>query len=149
MAVTTWEVSAYRLRNDDGDELTATWKAWTNTPAQVLAGSPFRCRWVLQQIGDYSYYCSPFFQYQVNGGSWVGVSLGCAVVRYATSANATVKAGCSATQQISGGSFARGVVESYVGSGVTGNVLQYYYTEVEVTLQIVAGQLSPGDTLKI
>ncbi|CAD0003792.1 LamG-like jellyroll fold domain-containing protein [Flavobacterium chungangense] len=69
-------MSAYRWRNDDGSEITATWKAAQNTAIQINNLDPIRIRVVLE---DYStgwgpgYYGSFYKQIQFSdnsGGTW-------------------------------------------------------------------------------
>src|SRR5664279_3144625 len=125
---TAWEVTACRLRNDDGDELTATWKAGINSPAQILAGDVFRCRWAIASVGTYPSTRGTTVYYSLNGGAWTQVSLGSAVVRRVNSANAAFNLSQNTTSQISSGTFTVGTCVPSTSGGTTRNVPVGNYT---------------------
>lgn len=77
-ATATYDQRAWRFRNDDGDEVTATWKAAQNVAvANQPIGEIFRLRFEIQETGGSAESRMPSLQFSLDGGStWAGDTFG-------------------------------------------------------------------------
>lgn len=95
--------TAYRFRNDDGDEVNATWKAAANTPVTIKAGEINRVRFAVSNVGD----ANPNFlggilviAIRINGGAWRTVQVG--ELYYLLTADSGLVDLSDATEQLAG-----------------------------------------------
>lgn len=76
----------FRVRNDDGTEVTATWKAAQDSAANVINATTFRIRNVVSETGS-----NPVFPFQweanKNGGAFSDVTTVSANIKAVTSGN--------------------------------------------------------------
>lgn len=96
---TTTEQEGYRIRYDDGDEATATWRASQDTQAFVPAGVNFRVRVLLNTAQD-----EPSSSYQLevwkDDGGWTAVSTSSDPVKLSASANIPAAGTTATTAQL-------------------------------------------------
>ena len=142
----------YRFRNDDGNEIAATWKAAENTNVTQVVNQVFRLRiQVAQTVTDANENLVKDFKvrYSLNSGAYTDVAaIGATTspVRYASSANANN--GSSTTSQLTAasGTFTAGRIDNTNSTGnLTFNVEQY--TDLEFILELYGPQLSAGNTI--
>lgn len=119
-------MSAYRWRNDDGSEITATWKAAQNTAIQINNLDPIRIRVVLE---DYStgwgpgYYGSFYKQIQFSdnsGGTWK--SLTDSDSPFSLISSSEVPNATPTTQQIATGNAASFIAGEFVSTESNGYI---------------------------
>ncbi|MDR7212295.1 LamG-like jellyroll fold domain-containing protein [Flavobacterium piscis] len=117
-------ITAYRWRNDDGSEITATWKATTNAPIQINNFDPIRIRIAVEdntgtdpntdQIFGSSVGVNAILQFSDNNGqTWNNITDSQSPFTLVSSS--VVNDGTNTTQQISSGnssSFVAGLFKS-------------------------------------
>lgn len=145
---------AFRGRNDDGNETSATWKASLSVNWTQTSGIVFRVRFVINSLYD-SYgsweQITPYLQYKLNGSAWTNVTATSAVVQASPSAYVSDK---TATTNLLGysdigvyrtGSIDtdNGALESSISLGLRD------YTEVEYCVKILGTDISDGDLLQL
>lgn len=145
------EQKAYRFRNDDGSETTATWKAAQNVGATLPIDNGFRLRFEVEEsAGIDKAFGSPFLQYRKNGGAWtdLGVFTG---IQYNTSSFVTNLD--ATTNQLTAGTetFAAGQIRA--GSAAAGPTLSgHTHTEYEFVLYADSAATTdpagPGDVFE-
>lgn len=96
------DLLAWRGRNDDGNETTATWKANQGVAWTQVTGVNLRVRFLHQQSAALVNNLNCQFQYSLNNVDWVDVTASSNVVRSSASANVTDAA--ATTSQLTGGS---------------------------------------------
>lgn len=142
----TAAASAWRFRNDNGTETTATWMAAQNTtPSNVEVDTVFRLRFRAGDTAGASGTLTPRIRFSQNGGAYTEASTSTAV-KLVTSSNVTN--GTATTAQLTGGSagaFVAGAVRddnahAVVNIGASGN------TESEWVLQFDSSLVANGDT---
>lgn len=138
-----------RFRNDDGTEVTATWKAAANTniTVDVTTGSVnFRVRFAMKETGTTaSTYAANLF-YSINGGVYNQCNASTTKVKVVDSVNLTDNA--VTTQQLSVGTFVAGRVDDVDGTTTaTASIAQNSVTEFEFMAQLTQASLANGDTL--
>jgi len=94
-------VYAYRARNDDGNETTATWKANQSTSWIQTLDQNLRIRFGVQNDTSLINNLDVLLQYSLNGTDWVAVSASSTVVRASASGN--VADAANLTEQLTGG----------------------------------------------
>ena len=149
-AAVTYEQAAFRLRRDDGDEVTATWRQPLNTNDGHPLDTNLRIRFVIQSGSNpppvnalnLRLYCAR------NGGAYQQVNATSTIARSSLSPNVADDA--ATTQQLSVGSFSssnfdegNGRVTVFKDAGnVTGEV-----TETELCIQLRSADLAYGDVV--
>lgn len=131
--------AAFRGRNDDGSESTATWIAAENTPFSVNIGDTFRLRFAIQNDESSALNNVQFsLRGSINGGTQFTVGLGTtADIRVTTSTNVTDQE-ATTEQLIAGtGTFEPGVVSeaTVAGGGNEIDIPANGFTEVEWVIQ--------------
>jgi hypothetical protein len=146
------EILAYRVRNDDGSESGATWKAAQNTDVSIPEGEVFRVRFLLQETGGIGYVQATgdyMLRRKLNAGSFlfVGAESGTVVLG---SASAFVTDETATTSQLTGGSgsFVAGKVEAS-NARLQAPLTANNYTELEFTIVIPAADVVDGDVVEI
>jgi hypothetical protein len=144
----TTDQRAWRFRNDDGNQTSATWKAAQNTAITQAAGENFRLRFETQETGGGASNNVDFtLQYNRNGTGWVTVTTSSAVVRLIDSP--FVADNTPTTNQLTAGTgtFLAG---SVIGSSESTGRVSFAgseHTEHEWKLVLVPGDVANGDTI--
>jgi hypothetical protein len=148
VAMFNFEQLAYRGRNDDGTQATATFKENENTPWTQAVDENFRVRFVGQEIGGATGATDMQLQYDLDGGGFLDVTTVSAVVRAVTSPN--VADGTATTDQMTAGSgtFAAGTV-STDGLAASVSFAASGQTQWEFVLQIVSADATNGQTITL
>ena len=140
---------AFRLRNDDGNETAATWRAALNTDLTAFADldTNLRCRFLTgSNSGDA--FNAPSLYYRLNVGTLTAVTGTSSVVRASDSTHLTD--GENTTEQLGGaGSFTTGAVDDSTGT-TTGLFLSSgSETEHEFCFQIRSADVTNGDIIEL
>lgn len=144
--------SGFRFRNDDGTEVTATWKAALNSNIYAETNTLFRLRFLVAEIeGVQSSTTSPLLvQQSVNGGAWQSIGDSPAAgkpLHYEASPNI---ANAPTTQQIGSASFAAGRLIEAEGFGIPGATIPAKgETEYEFVLAVAAANATSGDSIRL
>jgi hypothetical protein len=138
MTTPTWDSErAFRFRNDDGSQTTATWKAAQNTTISQLVGANFRLRVESQMTnaGDTTAVAWTL-QYRIDGGTWT-TATDATAVRYVTSS--FVSNGTATTNQLTAGTgtFVAGYVMTSANPTSTNSMVASTHTENEWNLRLV------------
>ncbi|MDD5149001.1 MAG: T9SS type A sorting domain-containing protein [Flavobacterium sp.] len=133
IASPSFQQTAYRWRNDDGNETTATWKANTNTASVVdFINSPIRLRF---QVGETvgmagGALATQLLQYSKNGGAYVTITeSNTNDFRFVNSS--FISDGTATTQQIPSGSFFGSGLFRSNSSSINVNIGASNVTELE------------------
>lgn len=98
-------MSAYRWRNDDGNESTATWKAAVNTPISYSSSNNLRVRVAIEEVTTNavggSIPANAIIAYSENGGPWININASSSA--FVLVSSSFVLDGVATTQQISTG----------------------------------------------
>jgi hypothetical protein len=86
--------TAYRWRDDDGTEVTASWLAAENTAYAVLPDTNIRLRLKAQEDNRQGKTVSFQLEYRLNGGTWTTCDGSSSVARITATANLTEGADC-------------------------------------------------------
>jgi len=153
----TFSQDAFRARNDDGTEATATWLAPLNTSWTQYVDQTFRVRFLVSRPSEAA---SPNGSMDLyvshNGGTFEAVSatVGTSAVRDITSYTLDAQ-DSETTQQLGSGTplpTNKGV-NNNTGYAETGTVTwtagTAYEAELEYALQIVGSKVEVGDTLEL
>jgi hypothetical protein len=143
---------AYRGRNDDGNETTATWKAAENTAWVQAFDTNFRVRFLHQNDTAQILNLDILLQYSLNGGAYTAVSATSSVVRSSASPNLADAA--NLTTQLTGGT------GTYVGAtgydevngicgGTSMDVTATGHFETEFCVQLRSAEVARGDTVTL
>lgn len=98
------KMSAYRWRNDDGNETTATWKAAVNTPIIHSSQNKLRLRVAIDEVSSGfsgTTAANAIISYSENGGPWINITASSSAFVLVNSNFVTD--GVSTTQQIATG----------------------------------------------
>lgn len=102
MGASLFTEAAYRFRNDDGSETTATWKGLQNVSVNIAVNANFRIRFKAQETAGSSGLNKVWqLQYNKNSAGWVNVTGSSIIARSFASPNVTDAA--NLTVQLSGG----------------------------------------------
>jgi len=140
---------AFRARNDDGSETTATWIAAANTDWTQDVDTTFRLRFLrAETAGGGENNVSHPLEYSLNSGAWTAVTT-TTPVQY--TASATVIDGTATTQQLGTGTFS-GDPSEFDSDGTVQNAPSWSgndEVEYEACLTIDSAQVSNSDTIQI
>lgn len=143
---TTTTQTAYRFRNDDGNETAATWMDNINTPTILPISRNIRIR-IAMQATNGTFTMIPVLYYSRNGSTFFNVAGANACHLHSSTFIANNGA---TTQQISSGGsgFKAGKI---ISTGAVDNValLSENYTEFEICFQLGSGVWVEGDTLAL
>lgn len=98
------KMSAYRWRNDDGNETTATWKAAVNTPITHSSSNKLRLRVAIDEITSGfsgTTAANAIISYSENGGPWINITASSSA--FVLVSSNFVTDGVNTTQQIATG----------------------------------------------
>ena len=143
---------AFRGRNDDGSETTATWKAAVNTNFAQVVATPFRIRFEVQETSGVGTGLQFFGQtmYRLNSGTWTVLSNTSSVIQ--SVASAVVSNGTSTTDQLAVGTglFNPGEFDSNNGIAGTGATQDANaHCEHEYCMQIIDADTTDGDLIEV
>lgn len=145
--------TSFRFRNDDGNQITATWKELLNTNTREKPYIIVRCRFVIQQTvsnANTNLQRNYKLRYSLNSAAYVDVGAqgSQTIIRYSNSSNITDNE--STTQQIGAGSFITGSVDENGDTGTltfTSGALSE--TEIEFVFELYGGLVSITDNLDL
>ncbi len=143
---------AYRFRNDDGTQLTASWKAAQNVAVLQQVDQNFRIRFLHQQSAAPISNLDIRLQYNKNAAGWVNVSATSLVVRSSLSPNVTDQS--NLTSQLTGGTGTfQGATGFDEGNGICGgnsmDILTTGQFETEFCCQLRGADVVDGDTIQL
>lgn len=142
----SYEQEAFRFRNDDGTETTATWKAAENTNFTLLvdANQTFRLRIELQENNSTGTAAAFTIRYSKNGAAYATVTTATSDIKLV--ASGTVADATATTNQLTT-SVKTHVNGQFDSNGTVANItINNQSTELEYCLQGVAANLVHGDT---
>lgn len=137
---------AFRIRNDDGSETTATWRQAINTPDTKIVNENFRVRFRIDEGNSYAWSNLTFnLYYQKNGAGGYAAVTGSTPVQFALSGNFADHANC--TTQLSGGSgtFVTSNAGMAEAQGITNSGTKNYLFETEFCLKFDGAQMAETD----
>lgn len=148
MATSNTEQIAFRGRNDDGSETTATWIAAQNTNWTQAVGNNFRVRFEIEEDGGKAFTLDGRLQYNKNAAGWNNVNGTSANVRAFASPN--IADGVATTNQLTASAltFVAGSIDEVDGATAAVS-LTSQHTELEFVLQIVSADVAHGDTIEL
>jgi hypothetical protein len=149
------EQKAYRFRDDDGTEVTASWLAALDTEIAMASDTTFRLRYVIEEEYGEDWYLTASgpngmrfsWWFRINGGSWTLMS-GTTPVGFDNTSQ--LVNGGDTTQQLGSGSFLadnNGQYESQWRNQPDCPGSSEY--EIEVALNIDSTQTDPGDYIEV
>jgi hypothetical protein len=143
---------AFRGRNDDGNETTATFKAAQNVAWVQHVDTNFRVRFLMQQSVALINNLDIQLQYSLNGGAFTNVTATSNVVRSSASANLADAA--NLTSQLTGGTGtfigATGFDEvNGICGGTAMDVTATGQFETEFCVQLRGADVVNGDTIQL
>jgi len=142
-------VIAFRGRNTDGDEASATWKEAVNTAwEQELGAVPgFRVRFVVTEAQGRSGRVPLVLQYSANGGPWTDATTS---PLSALNFGSSIPDGGDTTQQLSTGAFVTPNAGLGASGGAVGETASYVgggKVELEWALWLRPGFIDPGEPM--
>lgn len=141
-----YDQTAYRGRNDDGGESSATWIASTNTSWTQYYKDPFRIRFAVAEVNGAKDNNRTFqIQYNKNSTGWTNITTSSSNVQAVTSSN--YADGDPTTQQISSGAFAGGRMseDGIAGDNTSTDFAGGDTAEHEYALNFVNADVADGD----
>lgn len=146
----TLNQSAFRFRNDDGNETGASWMAAENTnPAAQLTAVNIRLRIETEETAGSTDNFTAQLQYNHNGGGWNNVAGSSSVIQ--ASASSQFSDGTATTNQLTTSSAtfqANGVMDEVDGSGGS-QTLKSRQNENEFCFIIVDDDVADTDTIDL
>jgi len=145
---------AFRGRNDNGDQATATWKALQNTNWTQAVDENFRVRLEAQETAGCakSNFTNIQLQYRLNGGTWTDVTASSNVVRSSASPNEADAAALTDQLTVGTGTFEGDAcfdeVNGVCGSTAT-DVLASGHIEAEYCVQILSADVTNNDVVEL
>ena len=146
------DLIAWRGRNDDGNETTATWKAAQGVAWAQPVDVNFRVRFLVQNSTSAINNLDVQLQYNLNSAGWVNVSATSNVVRASASPNVADQA--NLTSQLTGGSGTfEGATAFDEADGICGgtayDIAATEYFEHEFCCQLRSADVVNGDTIQL
>lgn len=152
--------SAFRGRNDDGNETTATWKANENTNWTQAVDVNFRVRFEGEETASGNSkvvttngVTDPNIRYNLNGAGYTAVTTTSAVVKLVSSSQFAGPVTCTDQMTTSAKVFASNadcaLIEAGGLAGTTGLTPTNQSFQAELTLQIVGTDVADGDTIQL
>jgi len=143
-----WDQVAFRYRNDDGDEATATWIYSENGDGAIEADLVFRMRFEVENSGADSRSSTLNLYRRLNAGSWT-------VIGPSTSVVACVDSPYISGFQNSQDRLTTSILAFVAGwvlenaAGRTQTIAASQHTEVEWVLKIIGADVNAGDTIEL
>jgi hypothetical protein len=148
-----WNQKAFRGRNDDGNETTATWKANQSTNWSQAKDTNFRVRFEVQETAGCAGANKVWqLQYNKNSAGWVTVNGSSSNVR--SSASPNIADAANLTNQLTAGTGtfigATGFDEvDGAAGGAAMDVAASGHSEAEFCVQIRSAEAAGGDTIQL
>ena len=145
---------AFRFRNDDGSQTSATWMSAGNNVNQSIGtgtDNRFRVRIVVEETAGGSYAVGATLYYSKNSGAYTDISTASSNIRAIASKNTTwtISDDDSTTAQLGySGTFVTGYMDTDGGS-TSNATISSQYTEFEFVLYLVDADLQNGDTIDL
>ncbi|MHC4088661.1 MAG: hypothetical protein ACYSVY_00005, partial [Planctomycetota bacterium] len=143
---------AFRFRNDDGSESTATWMGDAGADQSIEAGTAnrFRIRFLIEETNGGNINLDGTLQYSYNSGAYTAVSTSSSVIRSIGSLNTswTITDNDTLVQRLGSGTYDTGFYDDD-GAVETTIALDAEETEYEFCLYIVDADVSSGDTIDL
>ena len=149
-----WNQVAFRGRNDNGDQATATWKALQNTNWTQAVDENFRVRLEAQETAGCAKanFTNIQLQYRLNAGTWTDVTASSNVVRSFASPNEADAAALTDQLTVGTGTFEGDAcfdeVNGVCGSTAT-DVAASGHIEAEYCVQILSADVANNDTVEL
>lgn len=149
----TLDQDRFRIRNDDGSETTATWKAALNTNASLEVDTNWRIRFTTQETGGADGTPVAQLQYNLAGAGWNNVSAASSVARASASPN--LADGTATTAQLGTPApadptdFVAGSFDEVDGTGASMSLMADKFTEHEYCFQIRSADVTNGQTIQL
>jgi Concanavalin A-like lectin/glucanases superfamily len=143
---------AFRGRNDDGTETTATWKANQNNGWIQPVDTNFRVRFLVQNDTAQILNLDVQLQYSLNGAAFTNVTATSNVIRSSASANVTDAANLTAQLTGGTGTFIGATAFDEVNGICGGNSLDVTATgnfETEFCVQLRSADVINGDSIQL
>ena len=146
--VSPFDQNAFRIRNDDGNETTATWVAAENINASLNVDTNYRIRFEVEETFLRASALTQQLQYNKNSAGWNNVNGTSLVVRSSLSPN--VADAAVTTNQLTSSALGFVAGEFDEGDGGAGNpTLNNQQTEFEHCFQIRSADVVNGDTIQL
>lgn len=147
----SWTQAAFRFRNDNGNETTATWRQNQSVNDSIAVDTNFRIRFEIQETGGSAGNNKVWqLQYNRNSAGWVNVTNASSVVRASPSPNLTDAANLTNQLTAGTGTF-QGATGFDEGNGQAGgasmDVAASGHAEAEYSVQIRSADVVNGDTI--
>ena len=149
----TLDQDRFRIRNDDGSETTATWKAALDTNASLEVDTNWRIRFTTQETGGADGTPVAQLQYNLAGAGWNNVTDASSVVRASASPN--VADGAATTAQLGTPApadptdFVAGSFDEVNGAGASMSLMADKFTEHEYCFQILSADVTDAQTIQL
>lgn len=148
-----WNQKAFRGRNDDGNETTATWQANQNTNWTNGVDANLRVRFEVQETAG----CAKNnvvwqLQYNRNSAGWVTVNGTSSVVRSSASPNLADAANLTDQLTVGTGTFQGATGFDEVNGAAGGSSMDLAasgHAEAEFCVQILSGDVADADTIQL
>ena len=140
---------AYRGRNDDGNETTATWKAAQNTNWTQDTDEVFRFRAEIQEGNAVAQAQDYTLEYDVNGGGYQPVGTSGTAVLVASSPNITDSVATTNQLTAGTGTFTAGEIDESTATKAGLTVAASGHTELEYVLKLNPSLLVAGDVVHL
>jgi hypothetical protein len=148
-----WNQKAFRGRNDNGDETTATWKANQNVGWTQDVDTNFRVRFEVQETAACAGNNKVWqLQYNLGGAGWVSVTASSSVVRSSASPNLADAANLTNQLTVGTGTFQGATGFDEVDGAAGGNSMDVAasgHAEAEFCVQIRSVDVSDGNTIQL
>lgn len=150
--ISRFDQHSFRIRNDDGNETTATWRRALNVGDQPPVAINFRIRFCIDNAAGTPTGSSDAFisqlQYSLNGGAWTNVTGASSVVRSYASPNVADNA--ATTEQLAGpATFVAGAFDEANGALAAITLATTEETEVEFCVQVQTADVATGNTIQL
>lgn len=143
---------AYRCRNDDGDETTATWLANQNTPCTMSVDTNYRLRLEIQETAAAGTNNKTFqLECQLNSGGFFNVTGTSTIVRSSASPNLADAANLTDQLTVGTGTFqgGNGFDEvNGVAGGAAMDIAASGHAEIEYSFQVRGADVANNDTIE-
>lgn len=147
MAAQAVDQDSFRVRHDDGTEVTANWLTGAvNIDVKARAGWTFRARFLLQEYGAKSALFQPEWRYSYNGAAYALISTSSSYIKLVSSG--TVSDGTATTQQLGAGDFDGGEFDDN-GTMASESFTKSDEREYEGCFQMIPADVVSGDTIAI
>lgn len=144
---TAWSQNHYRVRHDDGGEVSATWFAAIDTDIFIQAGHTFRVRFDITETGTTAATLTGQLRCAKNGGAFQSVTASSTIAKAVAGTNSVN--GLTTTQQLGAETFVAGNIDAQDGRcAATGSIAQNSGTELEFCVQLVPTSTAADDTVQ-